>query len=78
VENNEVITDNSDLCDVILVLSYINLPKFRWKVGEKSGFVMPLNVTTDLDQANMVPNNNGHFLDLVVTNARGGCLFCLR
>jgi hypothetical protein len=69
VEDIEVITDNSDLCDVILV-------------DEESGSVLPLNVTTnlesdlngglfgyDLDQVNVVPNDNGTFLDLVFTNA---------
>jgi hypothetical protein len=48
VEDIEAITDNSDFCDVILVLDYFDLPKVRWKVDEESGFVLPLNVTTDL------------------------------
>jgi hypothetical protein len=39
VEDIEVITDNSDLCDVILVLGDFNLPTVRWKVDEESGFV---------------------------------------
>jgi hypothetical protein len=82
VEDIEAITDNSDLCDVILVLGDFNLPKIRWKVDEGSCSVFPLNVTTDLesdligglfgcdlDQVNVVPNYNGTFLDLVFTNA---------
>jgi Reverse transcriptase (RNA-dependent DNA polymerase)/Endonuclease-reverse transcriptase len=82
VEDIEVISDNSECRDVILVLGDFNLPKIRWKVDDESGSVMPLNVTTDLesdligglfgcdlDQTNLVPNNNGTFLDLVFTNA---------
>jgi hypothetical protein len=78
----EAITDNSDLCDVNLVFGDFNLPKVRRKVDEKSGSVLSLNVTTDLesdligglfgcniDQVNVVPNDNGTFLDLVFTNA---------
>jgi hypothetical protein len=42
----EVITVNSDFCDVILVLSDFNLPKIRHK---ESGPVMLFNVTTDLE-----------------------------
>jgi hypothetical protein len=49
VEDIEAITDNSDLCDVILVLGHFNLPRVRWKVDEESGYVLPLNVTTDLE-----------------------------
>jgi hypothetical protein len=70
----EVITDNSDLCDVILVLGEV-----RWKVNEESGFVMPLNVKTDLESdlisglfgcdLDVVSNNNGTFLDLMFMNA---------
>jgi hypothetical protein len=65
-----------------LVLGDFNLPKIRWKVDEGSGFVLPLNVTTDLESdligglfgcdlhlVNVVPNDNGNFLDLVFTNA---------
>jgi hypothetical protein len=37
VEDIAAITDNSDLCDVILVLGDFNLPKVRWKVDEESG-----------------------------------------
>jgi hypothetical protein len=37
VEDIEVITDSSDLCDVILVLGDFNLQKGRWKVDEESG-----------------------------------------
>jgi hypothetical protein len=48
VEDIEAITDNSDLCDVILVLGDFNLPRVIWKVDEESGSVLPLNVTTDL------------------------------
>jgi hypothetical protein len=40
VEEIEAITDNSDHCDVNLVLGDFNLPKVRW---------LPLNVTTDLE-----------------------------
>jgi hypothetical protein len=82
VEDIEVITDNSDLCAVILVLGDFNLPKVRWKIDEESGSVLPLNVTTDLesdvigglfgcdlDQVNVVPNDNGTFWDLLFTNA---------
>jgi hypothetical protein len=82
VEDIEAITDNSDLCDVILALGDLNWLKFRWKVDEKSGSVLPLNVTTDLksdhigglfgcdlDQVRVVPNDNDTFLDLVFTNA---------
>jgi hypothetical protein len=35
-ENIEIITDNEDLCDVILVLGDLNLPKARWKFDEES------------------------------------------
>jgi hypothetical protein len=65
-----------------LVLGDFNFPKIRWKVNEESSYVLPLNVTTDLesdligglfgcdlDQVNVVPNDNGTFLDLVFTNA---------
>jgi hypothetical protein len=48
VEDIEAITDNSDLCDVILFLGDFNLPKVIWKVDEEIGSVLPLNVTTDL------------------------------
>jgi hypothetical protein len=78
----KAIMDNSDLCDVIMVLGGFNLPKIRWKVDEESGSVLLLNVTTDLesdligglfgcdlDQVNEVPNDNGTFLDIVFTNA---------
>jgi hypothetical protein len=82
VEDRKVITDNSYLCGVILVLGDFNLPKVRWKVDEESDSVVPLNVTTnlengiiggllgcDLDQTNVVPNDIDTFLDLVYTNA---------
>jgi hypothetical protein len=49
VEDIEAIMDNSDLCDVVLVLGDLNLPRVRWKVDEESGSVLPLNVTTDLE-----------------------------
>jgi hypothetical protein len=49
VEDFEAITDNSDLCDVILVLGDFNLPKVRRKVDGESGSVLPLNLTTDLE-----------------------------
>jgi hypothetical protein len=68
VEDIEIIKDNSNLCDVILVLGDFNLP------DEESGPVVPLNVTTDLEgdligglyecdlyQANVLPNDNGTF-----------------
>jgi hypothetical protein len=42
-EDIEVITDNNDLCDVILVLGDFNLPKARWKIDEESS-----SVTIDL------------------------------
>jgi hypothetical protein len=58
------------------------LLKVTWKVDEESGSVLPLNVTTDLesdligglfqydlDQVNVVPKDNGTFLDLVFRNA---------
>jgi hypothetical protein len=41
VEDIEAITDNSDLCDVIIVHGDFNLPKIRWKVDEESGSVLP-------------------------------------
>jgi hypothetical protein len=81
VEDIEAITDNSDLCDVILALGDLNLPKVRWKVDEASGSVLPLNVTTDLesdligvlfgcdlDQVYVMPNDNGALLDLSFMN----------
>jgi hypothetical protein len=49
VEDIEAITDNSDLCDVILVLGDFNLLKVKWKVDEESGSEWPLNVTTNLE-----------------------------
>jgi hypothetical protein len=67
LEDIEVITD---LYDVILVLSDFNLPKVRWTIDADSGYVMPLNVSSDLesdiilglfgcdlDQANVVFTN---------------------
>jgi hypothetical protein len=82
VEDIKAITNNSELCDVNLVLGDFNLPKVRWKVNEESGSVLPLNVTTDLesdlvsgfvgcdlDQVNVVHNDSGTFLDLMFTNA---------
>jgi hypothetical protein len=49
VEDIGAITDNSDFCDVILVLGDFNLLKVRWKVDEESGSVLSLNVTTNLE-----------------------------
>jgi hypothetical protein len=43
VDGIEAITDNSNLCDDILVLDDINLPKIRWMVDEENGCVLLLN-----------------------------------
>jgi hypothetical protein len=69
VEDIEAITDNSGLRDFILILSDFNLPKVKWKIDEESGSMIPLNVTSnlendligglvgcDLDQINKRPN----------------------
>jgi hypothetical protein len=48
-EDVKAIMDNSDLCDVIVVLGGFNLLKIRWKVDEESGSVFLLNVTTHLE-----------------------------
>jgi hypothetical protein len=74
VEDIEASTDNSGLRDVVLILGDFNLPKVKCKVDEKSGSMMPLNVTSDLesdligglfgydlDQINERPNENGTF-----------------
>jgi hypothetical protein len=81
VEDIEAITDNSELQDFILILGDFNLPKVKWKVDEKSGSMMPLNVTSDLEsdviggvfgcdlkQINERPNEKSTFLDLVFAN----------
>jgi hypothetical protein len=49
VEDIEAITDNSELQDVISILGDFNLPKFKWKVDEENGSMMPLNATSDLE-----------------------------
>jgi hypothetical protein len=41
VQDIEVITDNSGLWDVILVLGDINLPEARWKVDKKAAMRGP-------------------------------------
>jgi hypothetical protein len=87
VEDVKAITDNSGLRDVMLVLGDFNLPKFKLKVDEESGSMMPLNVTSDLksdligglfgcDQINERPNENGSFLDMVLTNFGEGQMWC--
>jgi hypothetical protein len=46
VEDIEAITYNSGLRDVILILGDFNLLKDKWKVDEKSGSMIPLNLTS--------------------------------
>jgi hypothetical protein len=42
-KSQKEVTDNSDLCDVNLVLGDCNLPIVSWKLDEKNGSVLPLN-----------------------------------
>jgi hypothetical protein len=77
VEDIEVITNNSDLCDVFLVFGDFNLPNLSdGRLIMKVAFICDNDQESeligglfgcDLDQTNVMPNDNGTFLDLVFT-----------
>jgi Endonuclease-reverse transcriptase len=85
IEDIEEISSRSEICDSILVLGDFNLPKLRWRYDDDdsgSGGLLPLNVTTDLEndfinglfacdlsQINFIPNDNGTYLDLIFSNS---------
>jgi hypothetical protein len=62
------------------VLDDFNLPKVEWGVQEEGSTLLPMGITTDLEsdliegilccdlgQINLIPNQNGTFLDLIFT-----------
>jgi hypothetical protein len=74
VEDMDAIVGSSRVTDRILVLSEFNLAKVEWGVQEDGSTLLPMGITTDLEndliedmlccdlgQINSIPNQNGTF-----------------
>jgi hypothetical protein len=80
VEDMDAIDGGSRVTDRILVLGDFNLLKVEWGVQEDGSTLLPMGITTalesdliegmlccdcDLGRINLIPNENGTFLDLI-------------